>query len=650
MADVGKKTDKQTQAGRDVYKTPEGEMVSEKSTTFKYKGKWINIPTIHDGYRYDDDTLKMMLDAEIIEPTSIHKNLKDAEAAAKKRSNELKFNKGGTPMQEQMDMFEEGGLKDEGGMVDKESGNDVPSGSTKKEVRDDVPAMLSEGEFVLPADVVRYHGLEKIMQLRDEAKFGIKKMEAMGQMGNSEEATLDDDVPFGPADLIIVGGGPMEDEDKPREMAEGGMVHAATGTFVPASGVMGYQPSIYQGQQTTASYTPPPSSVAPPPPVASPAGGYMPKFVTNQTTPFDDGSLAIKTSATSTGTAQTANNTASGVNTASTEDKFFDTVGDVYTTKEYINPETGERKTISFYDGNPLVDIPPGFILLSDYENQTDDIESTSVETTQVTPISDDKGADRMRLSDMTQQQSGNALSALKDASKDSILDAWNKNQQTKAMMTTLAFINPIVGMAGRAAASHFGNQLEDLMEEKGIDIPDQTVEKQSFLQKVGTGVKNMFADVSSPFSNVAEAGTSYAPIYSPEKSPYGGSASTNLLTTTNTGSAFTSSQAEAYDNAVKSGNVDVANHYEIINNRYNKMADFAAGKSTEGLSAYDKEQATKLFDSEGNRVADTVNEANNNGDGGSDTTAASTSSEKNVVEKIWDSITSAFGFGDDDD
>ena len=82
MADVGKKTDKQTQAGRDVYKTPEGEMVSEKSTTFKYKGKWINIPTIHDGYRYDDDTLKMMLDAEIIEPTSTHKNLKEAEGVS----------------------------------------------------------------------------------------------------------------------------------------------------------------------------------------------------------------------------------------------------------------------------------------------------------------------------------------------------------------------------------------------------------------------------------------------------------------------------------------------------------------------------------------------------------------------------------------
>jgi hypothetical protein len=66
--------------------------------------------------------------------------------------------------EEQMDMFEEGGLKDEGGTVDPVSGNDVPNGSTQEEVRDDIPAQLSEGEFVFPADVVtlvRYIGLEK---------------------------------------------------------------------------------------------------------------------------------------------------------------------------------------------------------------------------------------------------------------------------------------------------------------------------------------------------------------------------------------------------------------------------------------------------------------------------------------------------------
>ena len=118
-------------------------------------------------------------------------------------------------MAKQMDMFDDGGLMDEGGTVDPVSGNDVPPGSTQKEVRDDIPAQLSEGEFVFPADVVRYFGLEKLMEMRQEAKAGLARMEAMGQMGNSEEATLPDDIPFTIDDL--------EMEDDSVEMAQGGM-------------------------------------------------------------------------------------------------------------------------------------------------------------------------------------------------------------------------------------------------------------------------------------------------------------------------------------------------------------------------------------------------------------------------------------------
>jgi hypothetical protein len=134
MADVGKKTGKKTQAGRDVYKTPEGEMVSEKSTTFEYKGKWINIPTIHGGNQYSEDELMQLLDKGLVKPTSVHNELKDALQAAQERSESLKFNKGGTPMKDQMELFEDGGLKDEGGMIDEESGNEVPIGGTKKGV------------------------------------------------------------------------------------------------------------------------------------------------------------------------------------------------------------------------------------------------------------------------------------------------------------------------------------------------------------------------------------------------------------------------------------------------------------------------------------------------------------------------------------
>ena len=96
----------------------------------------------------------------------------------------------------QMELFDEGGLMDEGGTVDPVSGNDVPPGSTKEEVRDDIPAQLSEGEFVFPADVVRFIGLDNLMKLRQAAKEGLAKMDRMGQMGNAEEATEPDTGPF----------------------------------------------------------------------------------------------------------------------------------------------------------------------------------------------------------------------------------------------------------------------------------------------------------------------------------------------------------------------------------------------------------------------------------------------------------------------
>ena len=115
--------------------------------------------------------------------------------------------------------FALGGLNDEGGEVDEVSGNRVPIGGTKEGVRDDIPANVSEGEFIFPADVVRYHGLDKMMALRQEAKMGLKQMESMGQMGNSEEATMPDDLPFEMADLIVVGG-----QGEPMEFAEGGFV------------------------------------------------------------------------------------------------------------------------------------------------------------------------------------------------------------------------------------------------------------------------------------------------------------------------------------------------------------------------------------------------------------------------------------------
>jgi len=86
-------------------------------------------------------------------------------------------------MDRQMSMFEEGGIADDGMDRDPVSGNEIPSGSLASEVRDDIPAQLSEGEYVVPADVVRYFGVKVFEDMRMEAKMGLREMERDGRIG-----------------------------------------------------------------------------------------------------------------------------------------------------------------------------------------------------------------------------------------------------------------------------------------------------------------------------------------------------------------------------------------------------------------------------------------------------------------------------------
>ena len=99
-------------------------------------------------------------------------------------------------MEEQMKFafMQRGGvLKDDGMNRDPVSGNEVPSGSMAKEVRDDIDAKLSEGEYVVPADVVRFHGVQKFEDLRNQAKEGFGRMEKDGRIGGQP---VDDDFPI----------------------------------------------------------------------------------------------------------------------------------------------------------------------------------------------------------------------------------------------------------------------------------------------------------------------------------------------------------------------------------------------------------------------------------------------------------------------
>ena len=64
---------------------------------------------------------------------------------------------------------------------------DPPPGATPEEVADDIPAYLSTGEYVLPANVVRYLGLERIVEMHKGALQQLQQMEDLDIIENVDE-------------------------------------------------------------------------------------------------------------------------------------------------------------------------------------------------------------------------------------------------------------------------------------------------------------------------------------------------------------------------------------------------------------------------------------------------------------------------------
>lgn len=62
--------------------------------------------------------------------------------------------------------------------VDPVSGNEVPPGSKPEEVRDNILARLSRGEYVLPANVVRFYGIDRIKDLHKQAEDALDTLES----------------------------------------------------------------------------------------------------------------------------------------------------------------------------------------------------------------------------------------------------------------------------------------------------------------------------------------------------------------------------------------------------------------------------------------------------------------------------------------
>tara|TARA_R110002012_G_scaffold19046_5_gene69207 strand:+ start:1056 stop:4913 length:3858 start_codon:yes stop_codon:yes gene_type:complete len=110
---------------------------------------------------------------------------------------------------EEIPMLAKGGMPDDGGMsvmiglgappadYEEAAEGNPPPGATKEEVADDQLVLLSEGELVVPANVVRYHGLGAYEGMRRDALMGLQDMETNGQIeyvsGGAEKADKVDD-------------------------------------------------------------------------------------------------------------------------------------------------------------------------------------------------------------------------------------------------------------------------------------------------------------------------------------------------------------------------------------------------------------------------------------------------------------------------
>ena len=125
--------------------------------------------------------------------------------------------------------------------IDPVSGNEIPLGSTPENVRDDIPANLSEGEMVIAADVVNYHGVKLFEDLRKEAKLGFAKMEETGRIGGEpmEEDSIDIELTIEDLEVMdtpeveeafmgkLFTGKKDDDDDEPRDRSYSAIVKRA---------------------------------------------------------------------------------------------------------------------------------------------------------------------------------------------------------------------------------------------------------------------------------------------------------------------------------------------------------------------------------------------------------------------------------------
>ena len=105
----------------------------------------------------------------------------------------------------------------------------MPIGTTQSEVADDISVMISEGEYVLPANVVKWHGLKHIMDMQSEAEMGLMMMHDTGLIQEVANETGEESDSEGVEDAEVSDAGDSEQEEAEEviETPEGNEIEVA---------------------------------------------------------------------------------------------------------------------------------------------------------------------------------------------------------------------------------------------------------------------------------------------------------------------------------------------------------------------------------------------------------------------------------------
>jgi hypothetical protein len=332
------------------------------------------------------------------------------------------FAKGGKvkSMEEQMNLFEYGGLADDGMDIEPVTGNEVPPGSMAKEVRDDVPAMLSEGEYVVPADVVRYYGIKFFEDLRSEAKSGMVDMEENGRIGGA---------------AVDSNGIPIDDSEEltPEEMAMLEEALAADSGMAMGGLATNQQPpqDPYQQQQTmyTQQYA---------------SGGVVKGYAPG-------GDVTKPTFTYGGGQSYPMGNPYGGGGAYSSTGGFE--------ARTYVNETTGQTRTFQFLNGQPISYIPPGFVPMGQAETTkatADNLTSTAT-TTQQDRLYDEGAGDGKDAPDLSYDITSLTEAELENMANPNSLE----NTIAKGIFGMTGPIGAILGQIGaKARANQAKNEL----------------------------------------------------------------------------------------------------------------------------------------------------------------------------------------------